>query len=60
MRTPILRLVVAFMLCATVGLAQQPPPLTQTPQATFRATLTEYYSQQHTPDCRAYFFLAAR
>jgi VWFA-related protein len=39
MRTPILRIVVAFMLCATVGLAQQQqPPLTQTPQATFRAT----------------------
>ena len=41
MRTPILRIVVALMLCATVGRAQQqqqPPPLTQTPQATFRAT----------------------
>ena len=30
--------VVVFMLCASVGLAQQQQPQTQTPQATFRAT----------------------
>jgi len=38
MRAPILRIVVAFMLCASVGLAQQQQSQTQTPQATFRAT----------------------
>src|SRR5262245_18595688 len=41
MRALSLRVVVLFVLCASVGLAQQQqqqPPLTQTPQATFRAT----------------------
>jgi VWFA-related protein len=38
MRAFSLRVVVAFMLCASVGLAQQQQPQTQTPQATFRAT----------------------
>jgi VWFA-related protein len=38
MRALSLRIVIVFMLCASVGLAQQQPPLTQTPQATFRAT----------------------
>ena len=38
MRALSLRVVVAFMLCASVGLAQQQQPQTQTPQATFRAT----------------------
>jgi VWFA-related protein len=38
MRGLSLRVVVAFMVCASVGLAQQQPPLTQAPQATFRAT----------------------
>ena len=38
MRAFSLRVVIGFMLCASVGLAQQQPPLTQTPQATFRAT----------------------
>jgi VWFA-related protein len=38
MRAHSLRVVVAFMLCAAVGLAQQPQPQTQTPQATFRTT----------------------
>ena len=38
MRSFTFRVVLAFILCASVGLAQQQPPLTQTPQATFRAT----------------------
>jgi VWFA-related protein len=33
-----LRIVIAFMLYASVGLAQQQQPQTQTPQATFRAS----------------------
>jgi VWFA-related protein len=32
------RILVLLLLCAPAGLAQQQPPLTQTPQATFRAT----------------------
>ncbi len=36
MRARGLSVVMVFMLCASVGLAQQPQP--QTPQATFRAT----------------------
>jgi VWFA-related protein len=38
MRALSLRVVVVFVLCASVGLAQQQQPQTQTPQATFRAT----------------------
>jgi VWFA-related protein len=39
MRALTLRILVLLLLCAPVGLAQQQqPPLTQTPQATFRAT----------------------
>ncbi len=38
MRALSLRIVVLLTLCGAVGLAQQQPPLTQTPQATFRAT----------------------
>ncbi len=38
MRARVLRVVMAFVLCASVGLAQQQQPQTQTPQATFRAT----------------------
>jgi VWFA-related protein len=38
MRALSLRIVIVFMLCTSAGLAQQQQPLTQTPQATFRAT----------------------
>jgi len=38
MRARVLRVVMVLVLCASVGLAQQQQPQTQTPQATFRAT----------------------
>jgi VWFA-related protein len=38
MRALSLRVVFVFMLCGSIGLAQQPQPQTQTPQATFKAT----------------------
>jgi VWFA-related protein len=38
MRARAFRVVILVMLCASIGLAQQQQPQTQTPQATFRAT----------------------
>ena len=38
MRARAFRVVILFMLCASIGLAQQQQPQTQTPQATFKTT----------------------